>query len=302
MGVIIYIENDPDYFQEYYYYALKGICESKDDLFYWKGLLEPYLPIDLPDHDQWLEYYQARELLMMQLHILDSLDDKKAFYELLERFYKKDYEFCITYVNRLEEDNRNDEAIKIAEKGVSLFPDHLIMELRRFLNKFYKENSKDKYKENLLFLFIQDLEWSNYESLKELCSQEEWERMFSVIIKKFSRGKLYNKDIIIRIYLKEGMFEQALEKIIKNKNLYTLGTYYKDLSTIFPKRYFEAYRKLIVPFANSNTGRTHYNEIVNYLKQMKQIKGFKEEFMELVENLKEKYKNRPAFMDEMKSI
>lgn len=126
--------------------------------------------------------------------------------------------------------------------------------------------------------------------------------MFSVIIKKFSRGKLYNKDIIIRIYLKEGMFEQALEKIIKNKNLYTLGTYYKDLSTIFPKRYFEAYRKLIVPFANSNTGRTHYNEIVNYLKQMKQIKGFKEEFMELVENLKEKYKNRPAFMDEMKSI
>lgn len=297
-----YIKKDPDYLQEYYYYALKNICDSKDDLFYWEGLLKPYLPVDLPNQDQWLEYYQARELLMMQLHILDSMDDGKAFYDLIERFYKKDYEFCITYVNRLEKDSRNEEAIKIAEKGVSLFPDHLTIKLRRFLNKYYKENSKDKYKENLLFLFIQNLEWSNYESLKELCSREEWEMMFSVIINKLSRGKSYNRDIITRIYLKEGMFEKALERVIKDKNLYTLSKYYKDLSVKFPKEYFEAYRKLITGFADSRTGRAHYQEIVYYLKQMKQIMGFEKEFMELVENLEEKYKNRPAFMDEMKCI
>jgi len=35
---------------------------------------------------------------------------------------------------------------------------------------------------------------------------------------------------------------------------------------------------------------------------MKQIKGFEKELMELISNLKEIYKNRPAFLDEMKSI
>lgn len=35
-----YIENDPDYFQEYYGYALREICESRDDLEYWKKLLK----------------------------------------------------------------------------------------------------------------------------------------------------------------------------------------------------------------------------------------------------------------------
>jgi len=32
------------------------------------------------------------------------------------------------------------------------------------------------------------------------------------------------------------------------------------------------------------------------------IKGFEKELIELASSLKEKYKNRPAFLDEMKSI
>lgn len=63
-----YIKKDPDYFQEYYYCALKDICRSKDDLFYWEGLLESYLPGDLPDHNQWFEYCQAKELLIPNVY------------------------------------------------------------------------------------------------------------------------------------------------------------------------------------------------------------------------------------------
>jgi len=297
-----YIENDPDYFQEYFYHALKEVCKSKNDLFYWKGLLEPYLPMDLPDHNQWSEYCQAKELLMMQLHILDSLDDEKAFYDLIKRYYCKDYEFCLLYVNCLEKDDRNKKAIKVAEKGLSLFPDHLTKGLRRFLNRFYEKHSPEEYKGNLLALFMQDLEWDDYKSLKKLCSKEEWGKVFSEIINKLSKSEFPHKDTIISIYLKEGLFEQAFDKVIKERSLYTLSEYYEDLSIRFPKMYFETYKELIIPFADSKVGRAHYQKIVKYLRQMKKIKGFEEEFMKLVKQLKDKYSNRSAFIDEMESI
>ncbi|MHB1347348.1 MAG: hypothetical protein ACYCXK_07650 [Candidatus Humimicrobiaceae bacterium] len=46
----------------------------------------------------------------------------------------------------------------------------------------------------------------------------------------------------------------------------------------------------------------HYQKIVDYLRQMKKIKGFEKELMGLAGTLKEKYKNRLAFLDEMRRI
>lgn len=297
-----YIENDPDYFQESYDYALREICQSRDDLEHWKRLLKPHFPEDLPDHSQWHEYYQAKELLRMQLHILDLLDDEKGFYELIRRYYRKDDEFCLLYASRLEKDGKSKEAVRVAEEGLGLFPDHLTKEIRRFLNRFYERHSPERYKQNLIALFIQDRNGDDYERLKELCSEEEWKKTLSVIINGLSKGGFGSKDTIIGIYLREGMFEEALKHVLAQRSLFTLSMYHKDLWERFSKRYFDAYKELLIPFADSKMGRPHYREIVKYLKQMKRIKGFKEEFRKLVKLLKAKYANRPAFLDEIKGI
>ncbi len=297
-----YIENDPDYFQEYYDYALRETCQSRDDLEHWKRVLKPHLPEDLPDHSQWHEYYQAEELLRMQLHILDLLDDEKRFYDLIRRYYGKDHEFCLLYATRLEKDGKIKEAVRVAEEGLGLFPDHLTKEIRRFLNRFYKRHSPERYKQNLINLFIQDRDWNDYERLKELCSEEEWKKIFPLIINGLSKDRFGSKDTIISIYLREGMFEQALKRVLARRSLFTLNMYHKDLSERFPKRYFDAYKELLIPFADSKMGRPHYREIVKYLRQMKRIKGFEEELRKLVKLLKAKYANRPAFLDEIKGI
>lgn len=296
-----YIKNDPDYFQEHYDYALRKICQKREELEYWKGLLRPHLPEDLPDPDQWSDHYHAQELLMMQFHILDNLDDKEGFYNLIKRYYHKDHEFCLLYAHRLKKDGRTKEAIKVAKEGLSLFPDHLSKGLRRFLSKFYKKQSPE-YKENLVTLFLLDSDWNDYEKLKEACSQEEWGKMLSFIISNVSKDRFWGRNIIIDIYLKEGMFDQALKHLLAQKNLYTLAQYHKDLSGRYPEEYFNAYRELIVPFADSKTGRPHYREIARYLKYMKLIKGFGNELRELVDLLRERYAKRPAFLDEVKGI
>ena len=299
-----YIENDPDYFRENYDGALSGICLSKDDLEYWKKLLKPHLPKNLPDSEQWSEYYQARELLLTQLYLLDSLNHEKEFYELVKKYYRQEEEFCLSYIERLEKDNRCKEAIKIAEEGLNLFPEHMLTKIRRFLNRFYKKQSPEKYKQSLIKLFIQNRDWNDYERLKEISSKEEWkEKILSIIINNLPKDRdRFGSDTIIDIYLKEEMFEEALEQVLAKRNLYTLSIYHKRLSKKFPKGYFNTYKELLVPFADSTTGRPHYREIVKYLKQMKKIKGFEEEFSKLVNLLKTKYAKRPAFLDEMKYI
>lgn len=297
-----YVENDPDYFQEHYDYALREICQSRDGLEHWERLLGPHLPKDLPDHSQWYKYYQAKELLGMQLHILDLLDDGKGFYSLIQRYYCKDHEFCLLYASRLEKDGKSKKAIKVAEEGLALFPDHLTKKIRRFLNRFYEKYSPERYKQNLITLFIQDRDWDDYERLKELCSKEEWKKIFHVIINGFSKDRFGSKDTIISIYLREEMFEEALKHVLTRRNLFALSMYHKDLSERFPKRYFDAYKELLIPSTDSKMGRTHYREIVKYLKQMKRIKGFEEEFRKLVKLLKTKYANRPAFLDEIEGI
>ncbi len=297
-----YMERDPDYFQQYYYQALKDICFLKKDLLYWKELLKPHIPLDLPDRDDWHGYYQAKEFIIMQLRILDLLDEGKIFYDLIKKFYKRDHDICNIYADRLERDSKNDQAVAIAEEGISLFPAHQTIKLRRLLDKYYKDSSKEKYIENLIFLFVKENDWSDYNTLKELYTHKAWKKMIPVIAGRISKDKPFNRDIITDIYLKEEMFEEALEKILKEKSLSTLSRYHKDLTARFPKKYFKAYKELIIAFLGRRTGRKYYREIVGYLRQMQKIKGFQKEFMELVASLKEKYKNRPAFLDEIESI
>lgn len=296
-----YIENDPDYFREYYGYALREICHSRDDLEYWKKLLKPHLPNNLPDISQWCEYYQMKEILKMQLYILDLLNNEKEFYDLIKKHYRQDQEFCLFYIKRLIKDGKNQEAVKVAEEGLTLFPDHLTSEIRRFLNKFYKKHSPEKYKQNLINLFLQDRDWNDYEKLKEICPKKDWKEILSKIINNLSEDN-FNINTIIELYLKESMFEKALKQVLAKRSLSTLNMYHKDLSEKFSKKYFNAYKELLIPFADSKTGRPHYRNIVKYLIQMKRTKGFEEEFTKLVKLLKTKYAKRPAFLDEMEAI
>lgn len=294
-----YIENEPDYFRDHYSWALSKICHSKGELEYWRKLLESYLPEDLARSTSLYKHYMEKDFLSMQLHILDSLGEREAFYELIEKYYSRDHDFCLLYIHNLEKDDRNEEAVKIAEESLGIFPEHLTVKIRRFLNKCYEGHFPEKLKQNLIALFIQEGKWDDYERLKKLCPGQEWKKIFPDIIKGLSKEEFRHEDLIVNLFLREELFEDALERVLQSGNLMTLKTFHKDLADKFPGMYFKAYKALIIPFANSRKGRAHYREIARYLKQMKRIKAFEKQFRELVGLLKAKYKNRPAFLDEI---
>ena len=297
-----FIEGEPDYFQENYDHALMQMCTSKEDLRHWKTLLGPHLA-ELPNYEKnWNEYYDAKQVLMMQIFVLDNLNEDKELHGLLERHYRRDSGLCLLFAERLLEDGELTRSMEVAEEGVSIFPDRLASGLRKFLSKFYRKNSPEKYKENLKNLFFLELDWGHYNQLKRVSSKEEWVNLLGEIVITLPKRGGIGESLLIDVYLREGMFDEALWEVLATKRLDMLSRYRRDLSAKYPKEYLNAYKELLIPFAASNMGRRRYREVVAYLKMMREIKGCESEFNKIVGSLKEKYSNRPAFLDEMRQL
>ncbi|NLI98212.1 hypothetical protein GX441_06085 [bacterium] len=297
-----FIANDPDYFEEHYDATLKKICTSEDDLRLWKELLEPHMPQSLPDKEDFIKRFRAWRLFSMMLHILEGLGEWDAYCALMERNYRNDNQLCLWYAERLVKIGQHERAIEVAEEGLRIFPDHLREGLRRLLGGFYKPSDPGKYKLNLKALFLEKRSWKDYYELKALCARDEWSRTIEGIIAELARERHDRDDILIEIYLKEDMFEKALNMVLSKKSLQYLEKYHARLAAKFPDEYFKAYMEFIAPFAKSNTGRGHYTEVVRYLKLMKRIEGYEERVRELVEDFKTTYARRPAFIEELRKV
>jgi len=143
-GTTKLIAGEPDHSQESYDYALRQICVSEGDLGYRKNLLEPYLPESLPDDSEdWDKHYDAKEIIVMQIHILDKPQIAG------ESLY-------LTHAETLEKDGEITRFVEVAEKALKIFPDHRTAELRKFLNRFHEKSSSEKRRENIKSLFLLD--------------------------------------------------------------------------------------------------------------------------------------------------
>ena len=297
-----YLLRDPDYFQDDYFDALKELCTSKEDLEYWNALLGPHLPGMLPDKKQnWRNYYQAKELISMRLYLLSRLKETADFYALMDLHYLSSEDLCLQYAQQRLLDGDRKKAIGIAEEGIALFPDQSSRYLREFLSENYRETDPEKYKEQLLSLFLLSGEWKFYERLKAAASKEEWRETLDKILAQIGIGG-YGRTKLIEIYLREQMFDAALEEVMAQKSIHSLMDYHKKLANMYPKEYFEAYKELIYPFAECRMGREHYRDVASILKDMKGIKGFESDVQEIVERLRRENKRKPAFIDELKAL
>ena len=107
---------------------------------------------------------------------------------------------------------------RIAEEGIALFPDHLSKGLREFLGENYKETNPEKYKEQLLSLFLISGEWKYYERLKMAAPKEEWQETLDKILAHFAADR-YGRGKLIEIYLREQMYDAAMREVMAQKSI-----------------------------------------------------------------------------------
>jgi hypothetical protein len=286
--------NDSQYFEDDYLRSLEELCVSRENREYLLELIDSYMQ-EGPDVKK---AYRELELVSTKLRLLWDLGRKNDYYDLIEQYYEHSSNLCLSYARALKEDGKQELSIEVAEECLSLFPDYQNKPIRVFLSEIYEHFNAEKYKESLLWLFLNTNEWKYYEALKTSFS-EPWNDILQRIIDSLSQDR-YGIGRLIDVYLKEEMHDVALKRVLESRSLSLLAKYHKDLSGRYPNEYFQAYHDLIHSFAGKDTGRRHYQEVVSYLRKMGEIRGFESEFAEFIGRLRQENRRRPAFIDEMR--
>lgn len=299
--------------------ALWELCTDDADLRYWHDLLEDDLPAEIPETSEPddgigsfdIRRYEAERRIEMYADVLDALDETETLQNEYEEYYLDIREFCVRYARLLADEGDVNRAIEVAEEGMETFSN--VGELRRFLIDAYADREPERHKELLREQFLQSGNWEYYEQLRSRCSDDEWENVVGDFEARFEDSNVHR---LIDLYLREERTADAFETVIEaarddpddsfwravgDNGLAILSEYRDDVANYDPETYYEVYEERLEPFLADTTGRDHYQTVVEYLEEMREL-GFDEEFDAFVAHLKEKHSNRPAFLDEMAAL
>ncbi|MDS0221675.1 SWIM zinc finger family protein [Haloarcula sp. S1AR25-5A] len=299
--------------------ALWEFCTADADLQYWRDRLEDDLPAEIPETSEPddgigsfdTRRYEAERRIKTYAEVLDSLGDTETLREVYEEYYLDIREFCVRYARLLATEGEGDQSIEVAEEGLNAFSN--VRELRRFLIDAYADRDPKRHKELLREQFLQSGDWEYYKQLRSHCSDNKWESVVADIEARFEDSNVRR---LIDLYLREERMADAFETVIEaareepddafqravgDNGLAIQNEYRDDVADYDPETYYEVYEERLEPFLADTTGRDHYQTVVEYLEEMREL-GFDDEFEAFVAHLKEKHSNRPAFLDEIKAL
>ena len=264
--------------------------------------------------DGWSKDYQKRKYLQFKVDLYNiSGETKEAEKIIYDNIRFSDFRKII--VERKIKDENYNEAIKLIEEGIQIAAEDnyagIVTDWKERLLKIYQE-LKDiknirKFASELFFDGWNEIAY--YRILKGTWKQEdqetEKEKIIEKLLKKGQKKGFYNylfPPSVAKIYIEEKMWSRLFEMVKQNPEINTLLTYSHYLKESYSSELIKMYIPAIEEYAEMNTGRSAYKDIVNYLYKMSDLKGAKEEAISIMNQLLNKYKNRPAMKDEfMKS-
>ncbi len=205
-------------------------------------------------------------------------------------------------VKRLICKGRTAKAIDILEKSKTIDKGYpgLVKDYSQRLVRLYEiTGDEKKRKEELISLIIKydKCNLDAFKELKGLCDKEEWEsvrkEIFDVVGKSGGADRLFDE---------EKMYDRLTEYIVKSKELSLIDEYRQVLESRCPEAILEMYRAAIMKEAEHSGTRSHYRNIVKLMRKMRKYDGGIAAVRDLEMQLREKYKQRPAMMDEMDKL
>ena len=262
-----------------------------------KGLLES---LELGRSKKY--FWNTKHYVDILVDIYNNEDSKKKIINLLKKYSNDNY-ICLKLVdeylnadnvndaitllkNRLKEDSNRDYAYKLSEI-------------------YQKENMMEEYK-NILYKLLYELDKYNidiYKKIKYLYSNKDWlierEKIISRILKE-AKGNTYITDIL-NIYIEEKKYDD-MYNLLKDKDMSTIMRYEEYLLPKYNKELISIYVKCCKSFASKAFNRSMYSELARDMLHIKKMQNSENEYTKLLEEMREKYRNKPAMQDELSQV
>lgn len=257
------------------------LISSKDKKYFWKTNRYVNYLIDI---------YTKENKEEKILGLLEEYSyDKKVCFQLVDVYLEqKEVNKAIELLKERLDDERNacDYALKLSQI-------------------YYDEKMTSEYKDilyKLLFEFNKyDIEV--YKKIKKLYSNKEWiiERQ-NIIDKVLKEEKDYNYfNSLLNIYIEEGMIDEIFNTI-RDENIETILSYEEYVLPKYNKELIDIYTNICKKFAKRANNRKLYRELASYIRHVKNMKDSKCEYQEMMLEISEEFRNKPAMQDELKGL
>ncbi len=218
--------------------------------------------------------------------------------------YSYDKEVCFRLVDKYLKQKEITNAIDLLKRGLS-DERNARFYAERLSQIYYDEKMSKEYKD-ILYRLLYEFNKYNievYKKIKELYSDEDWAKEKKNIINQIintEKGYLYFNDLL-NIYIEEEMYDE-LFNTIKNKDIKTIISYEKYLLPKYNKELLNIYVEYCKKFAQKANKRQLYKELASNVRHVKNMKDNEDEYEDMMIEIKEQYRNKPAMEDEMGNL
>lgn len=191
--------------------------------------------------------------------------------------------------------------IRLAELGEQLDNDRagLLKKWKMARYEGYKGLAMLEEQSKLAKELLMDGEYMYYAELESL-GYEEKEKLYSNIIAELRQSKSWRaKEIYLRLISDKNDICEMMQ-YVKN-NIFSIEKYAERLWDEYPNEIEKIYTAHIYNTANVASNRKQYKEVCGMLKRFKKIVG-KDSQKSLIIQLENKFKKRPAFLDELAKL
>lgn len=257
-------------------------------------------------NDNWYERYANEQAQRLKQDFMQRAGDSPQVIEafLLENKHLDDsrqqlIQFYIKQERYAEAQDLCNEGIKAAEdnryRGLVIQYRELLLVIAR------KQGDTPTVITLAESLFINSADFNHYEALKEVISQAEWAQYVEKLITKLSpRYREWGSSVIGEIYRREEMWEQLRDYVIAH-GIHALQAFRADIEKQFPDTAIAVYKETVYNSLKQSGSRDVYRQMTDYLRRIKQL-GQPDTAHTVAADLKQKYNNRPAMIDELNRL
>ena len=245
--------------------------------------------------------YKLSHLVIYRLELMQNLNLDKATLNAFAERYWKFPEIRKWAAAEREKEGNIEDAIRIYEQGLDLDRDlrGLVRDYAIKLKELYLASGRDD--DYLSILWDLELKYQPgnldiYRELKSRYALEAWvmqrERIYDSL-PSYSKAALF---------LEEGLYDRLLTCCLSSPGITGLREYKNELLKRYPAEVLDRYVNTVEGMAKNTGTRRHYQELVALLREIRKMPGGKEQVVNITGKWREKYRSRPAMMDELKKL
>jgi hypothetical protein len=266
--------------------------------------------------DQQIERYEKGEGWSKQYHIHKYLQYKIRFltkdgkFSEAEKIIDENLHMSEFRKIRVDEQiavHHFDEAISMIMEGIKIAEQEDLPGItkswkEKLLSVYQQPNDIENIRKTATDLFFSGrYEMNFYRILKDTWFNDDWLKQREKIIALLS-SKPHSESPLANIYIEEKLWNNLFKLVIQDPGINTLMNYSGYLKNDYSQELIGMFKPLLRKYAERNTGRPAYQELVRYMKEMAALNGGVIAAKALKAELLITYKNRQAMKQELSHL